>query len=187
MSLSATRETVDQKADRLVNTPGVVTWVHGICVIKGDHATYTVRRQNGEWTCDCPWKQHQPQSKACSHILAAALTAPAAQSAPTPTQPQTALPAKSLDQMLADLKTSLAASERPSHTVTPMVVPQTRLPRNVRRHQTFIRVDDPQELAALRQVANPSVRYADENGVQFAVCEQVVLDSALAIVGGYCR
>ncbi|HEY3999223.1 MAG TPA: SWIM zinc finger family protein [Candidatus Xenobia bacterium] len=193
-----TRETVDQKAHRLIQE-GRITWAQGVAVVAGDHQTYMVKRQGGTWSCSCPWGTERPDSKPCSHVIAAALTAPAVapQVPPAPAPaPKPEHPVDTVDRLLADLKASLGLASpqrptqlpqpRPSHTVTPMPT-QPRLPRNIAKRVMLVKVTDPQELAALRHVANPSVRYIEQDGVHFAVCEQAVLDVALTLSQGVCR
>ena len=74
---SSSRETVDTKATRLTRSRQI-TWVDTTtALVDGDSDRYLIRkRADGVWTCTCPWGVHKAHVKPCSHVLAAALTAP---------------------------------------------------------------------------------------------------------------
>ncbi len=186
LTVAPARETVDAKAHRLVQD-GRVTWAHGVAVIAGDGGTHIVRRENGAWSCTCPWGTHRPDSKPCSHVLAAALTAPTAAAAPEPTfckhqvrtdavcgwcnaERQAPAPAAQPSPAAAHV----ATARRPRTTST-----SSRAHRSV-RHVYFARTEDPSEIAALRRMGDASVRYVQEGGREFAVCEEAVLAAALS-------
>jgi hypothetical protein len=69
--MPGSRETVDQKANRLLTAGRVqVRWVtsgHALVVVKGDSGTWRVIYRRGRWRCPCPaWVR-------CSHLAAAEL------------------------------------------------------------------------------------------------------------------
>jgi len=76
-----TLEAVDVKAFRL---RGQVTWLSAaVAQVEGDHGAYLVDRLGADWQCNCPWGHHRTAGqKPCSHVLAAALAAPAITVAP---------------------------------------------------------------------------------------------------------
>ncbi len=81
------RETVDAKAARLVQA-SKVTWVdQSTALVDGDSDRYMVRFVAGAWTCMCPWGRNAGHQKACSHVLAAALTSLRGPKVPAPAQP----------------------------------------------------------------------------------------------------
>jgi hypothetical protein len=66
------RETIDQKAARLLTTGRVkVRWVtlgHALVVVEGDSGVWRVIYRTGRWRCPCPaWVAR------CSHRVAAEL------------------------------------------------------------------------------------------------------------------
>lgn len=73
------RETVDRKAWRLTQAQAV-TWLSAtVAQVVGDGGTYLVDRLPlGAWRCNCEWGRQRPDDKPCSHVHAAALSAPPA-------------------------------------------------------------------------------------------------------------
>ncbi|MHB2018806.1 MAG: hypothetical protein ACYCW6_17795, partial [Candidatus Xenobia bacterium] len=112
------RETVDQKADRIIRG-NRITWAHGVAIIAGDHDTHVVRRREGGGrTCTCPWSTERPDAKACSHVLAAALTAPTAAATPgvdIPAAP--AAPSAAIRANVARRLAEVAGAARPTVTI----------------------------------------------------------------------
>ncbi len=75
--IGSTRETVDRKATRLTRSRSI-SWVdQRTATVEGDHDRYTIRKlADGIWSCTCPWGTYKSHVKPCSHVFAAALTAP---------------------------------------------------------------------------------------------------------------
>lgn len=68
------KETVPEKAHRLVNTHRVILLEnapgHATAQVIGDHDCYTVRLRPHGAFCECRWFRMKGHVKPCSHILA---------------------------------------------------------------------------------------------------------------------